>query len=250
MTRLKVILGALGMAALAFALWSAWDHDAMAAWKEEAGPLPFFGAMALLPAIGVPITPFFVLAGATFGVGPGLLGSAVALGLNLTLCYAIARSGLRSRLEALLHRFDYELPDFEQRETGAVRFTLLVKMAPGPAVVKNYLLGLTGVPFLIYLGLSMLITGAYAVFCVVLGFSLFEHDIVHVIIAGAAAIALGLGLWWWWRRRRSRAEASGTSIARTGACASATEDSHARPDGPTRSGPDALRSPRRRFGST
>ena len=31
-----------------------WDQDAFLAWKEQAGPLPFFTALALLPAIGVP----------------------------------------------------------------------------------------------------------------------------------------------------------------------------------------------------
>ena len=113
MTRLKLGLGALALAAVVFVAWSAWDRDAIMAWKEEAGALPFFGAMAVLPAVGMPITPFFVLAGATFGVGPGLLGSGVALGLNLTLCYAIARSGLRPKLESLLRRFEYELPGLQ-----------------------------------------------------------------------------------------------------------------------------------------
>ena len=216
MTRLKVILAALGVVALAVALWSAWDADALAAWKQEAGPVPFFSAMAVLPAMGMPITPLFVLAGATFGVGPGLLGSLVALGLNLTLCYAIASSGLRSRLVALLRRFDYELPDFERRETGAVRFTLLVKVAPGaPAVVKNYLLGLTGVPFPIYFGLSMLITGAYAVVCIVVGVSLFEHDIGRVLLAVALAVALGLAIWWYARRSNPHPGSSGRVPAKT-----------------------------------
>ena len=95
MTWLKRILGVLGVATLALVAWWVWDRDAMMAWKEEAGPVAFFGAMAVLPAIGIPVTPLFVLAGATFGVGPGLLGSGVALGLNLALCYAIARSALR-----------------------------------------------------------------------------------------------------------------------------------------------------------
>ena len=108
---LKRVLGVLGLAVLAAVTWWAWDRGVMTGWKEEAGPVTFFGAMAVLPAIGMPITPFLVLAGATFGVGPGLLGSALALGVNLTLCYAIARSALRPWLESLLRRFEYELPD-------------------------------------------------------------------------------------------------------------------------------------------
>jgi uncharacterized membrane protein YdjX (TVP38/TMEM64 family) len=226
MTRLKLGLGALALAAVALVAWWAWDRDAIMAWKEEAGALPFFGAMAVLPAVGMPITPFFVLAGATFGVGPGLLGSGVALGLNLTLCYAVARSGLRPKLESLLRRFDYELPDFGGTEKSALRFTLLVKLAPGaPAVVKNYLLGLTGVPFPLYFAASMLITGVYAVLCVVVGVSLFDHATHRLLLVAAVAVAvvLAVGLWWWRRRSdppeapdEAGAGAGGTSIAGRG----------------------------------
>lgn len=207
MTWLKRIVGVLGLATVALVAWWVWDREAMMGWKEEAGPVAFFGAMAVLPAIGIPVTPLFVLAGATFGVGPGLLGSGVALGLNLALCYAIARSALRPWLESLLGRFEYELPDFENREGGALRFTLLVKFAPGPpAVAKNYLLGLTGVPFPLYFIASMLITGAYAVLCVVVGGSLFEHDMRRVLIVGGVAVVLGGAVGWWWRKRGARGD--------------------------------------------
>ncbi len=82
MTIVKRVLVGLGLAALVFALWSAWDREAMTAWKEDAGPLPFFAAMALLPAVGIPMTPFFVMAGATFGVGLAVFGLGAAW-LNL-----------------------------------------------------------------------------------------------------------------------------------------------------------------------
>jgi uncharacterized membrane protein YdjX (TVP38/TMEM64 family) len=172
-------------------------------WIRDAGPLPLFGAMAILPAFGMPLTPFFILAGATFGVARGLLGSGVALALNLALCYWIARSGMRPRLVSLLRRFSYELPDFEEKDKGAVRFTLAVKLAPGvPGFAKNYVLGVAGVPLAVYFGLSMLITGAYATALVVLGESFLEHNLDHTIIAGAVVIALAIGVWLW--RRKSR----------------------------------------------
>ena len=201
-----MVLGGLGLAVMAVVLWSIWNREAMMTWKKEAAPFPFFAAMTFLPAFGVPITPFFVVAGATFGIGPGLLGSGIALGSNLTLCYGIARSGLRRRLKSLLYRLDYQLPDFQGKGAGAVRFTLFVKLAPGlPAVAKNYFLGLTGVPFPLYFGLSMLITGAYASLCVVLGTSLREHDTRRVVVAGVVVVAGMLALVWWRRRRRSGA---------------------------------------------
>ena len=152
-------------------------------------------------------------------------------------------------LESLLRRFEYELPNYAQKETGALRFTLLVKMTPGaPAFVKNYLLGLTGVPFPLYLGVSTLITGGYGAFCVLLGVSLFDHDVDHAIWLGAAVVVVALGVWLW-RRRRNATATSGTSLARSGICASAT-DSHARRPDRRRLGPDAPGSRRRRFEST
>src|SRR5215831_17418740 len=116
-------MACVGLAGLGYLLWSAYDHQAVMAWLGELRPLPFFLAMALLPAIGVPITPFFILAGATFGARGGLVGSWIALGLNLTVCYWIARK-MRPRFESILRRFGYELPDFRERDKGSVRLTL------------------------------------------------------------------------------------------------------------------------------
>lgn len=84
--------------------------------------------------------------------------------------------------------------------------TIAVKLTPGaPAVVKNYLLGIIRVPFPLYFGASMLITGAYAVLWVVVGGSLFEHHVFRVLVAGVVVVALAAGLWWWRRREDHRA---------------------------------------------
>jgi uncharacterized membrane protein YdjX (TVP38/TMEM64 family) len=201
--------GALLTAALVAtvaALWSAWDREAVRAWKQEAGPIRFFVAMALLPGFGVPITPFFILAGATFGIRTGLLGSGLALGAHLTLCYWIAGSAMRPWLESLLDRSRYELPDFQDKDRSGFRFTLLVKLAPGvPGFFKNYLLGMAGVRFGVYLAVSLATTGAYGAALVVLGESLLEHDIRRALIALAVFVALGGGAWWWRKRRGAAA---------------------------------------------
>jgi uncharacterized membrane protein YdjX (TVP38/TMEM64 family) len=199
----KVVLALVGVAALAAILWWAWDRDAIMRWKREASPLRFFIAMAVAPAFGVPITPLFVLAGATFGRRIGLIGSGLALTANLALCYWIARSGLRPWLTRLMRRFDYELPDFGKKSRGAWRFTLMVKAAPGiPSFVKSYGLGVAGVPFALYLGSSLLITGVYGAALIVLGESLFQHERNRSLVIGAAVAVLALAFWWWRRRRR------------------------------------------------
>ena len=201
--------GLIAVAALAavILLWLIWNGEAIAAFKEEAGPLTFFGAMALLPAVGFPLTPFFVVAGATFGTRVGLLGSAIALSLNLALCYWIARSGLRRTIASLFDRFDYKLPDFEQEQGGVLRFVVLVKITPGvPGFVKNYLLGLVGVPFWTFFIASLVFTGAYALVLVLLGESLRGHDLNRTTLAVAVVLLLAIGIWWW-RRARSRGAA-------------------------------------------
>jgi uncharacterized membrane protein YdjX (TVP38/TMEM64 family) len=204
---LKRVLVVVGIVAAVAVAWFAWNRGLVTKWKEDARPLPFFAGMAIVPALGVPITPLFVLAGATFGRRVGLIGSGLALATNLGLCYWVARSGLRPWLVRLLGRFDYELPDYEQKYKGAWRFALVVKVAPGiPQFVKNYALGVAGIPFPLYFGISMLVTGVYGALLIVLGESLFAHDLRRTVLVGAVVLALAAGIWWWRRRRSAVSE--------------------------------------------
>jgi uncharacterized membrane protein YdjX (TVP38/TMEM64 family) len=173
-------------------------------WLRNARPAPFFAVIALLPAVGVPLTPLFILAGATFGVRLGLVGTWLALAANLALCYWIAQSGLRPRIESLLRRFSYKLPNFKEARRNAVRFTLAVKLMPGPQFAKNYLLGVANVPFALYLTASMLITGLYAAAFVVLGESLLDHNRQRAVMAGGVVVVLALGVWALRRRRAGK----------------------------------------------
>lgn len=204
MRRVKYGLAAAAVVGLAILLWSVWDRDAVVELKQQLHPLGFFAAAAVLPAVGVPLTPLFIVAGASFGVAVGLLVSLLALAANLALCYWLASSALRPRLDSLLRRFDYQLPDAHALERNPVRFTALIKLAPGlPAFVKHYILGLTRVPFGVYMLVSMLVTGAYAGVLIVLGDSLFDHDLDRGLLAIAAALVLATFLWRW-RRKRAR----------------------------------------------
>jgi uncharacterized membrane protein YdjX (TVP38/TMEM64 family) len=201
---MKRALLAIALVGLALLLWSIWNREALLEWIRSARALPFFAVMALLPAVGVPITPFFVLAGASFGIRVGLIGSLLALGANFALCYFIARSSLRPRLVALLRRFDYELPNFAAGGKSALRFALVVKATPGvPAFVKNYALGAANVPFGVYLATSMSVTGLYAALLIVLGESLFDHDLRKTLLVGGALLSCA-GAFLWMRNRRGR----------------------------------------------
>lgn len=197
-------LAALAVVGVLALLWLRWDQAAFLAWKQQVGLLPYFLLMAVLPAFGLPITPFFIVAGATFGIAIGLAGSLLALALNLSLAYWIAQTGLRRFVLALLKRFEVSAPDFADRRDRALGFILLVRFTPGPpAFVKNYLLGAAAVPFGLYLGVSMLISGVYALGFVVLGESALEGDPLRLGL-GLVLLLAAAGLVWGLRRRFQR----------------------------------------------
>src|SRR5262245_17784212 len=105
--------GILALAiALAYLIIAIWDRDAFGGWMPRVSPIAFFLAMAILPAFGAPQSPFLIIAGATYGVAVGLIGSLLAIALNLCICYAIAHSKLRPLLLRVFERYDYKVPDF------------------------------------------------------------------------------------------------------------------------------------------
>jgi uncharacterized membrane protein YdjX (TVP38/TMEM64 family) len=195
------ILGVLALVAFALLLGSAWRSGALQAWMGGARPIPFFLAVAVLPAFGVPMTPLFILAGATFGRWLGLAGSLIALALNLTGCYWIARSGMRRWLVVLLSRFGYQLPDLTQNDKRTRKFVVTMKVTPGlPAFVKTYALGAAGVPFGLFFFWSMLITGAYVAALALFGASLLEHRPGPGVVAAVVLLGMGIVVWWWRKR--------------------------------------------------
>ncbi len=167
---------------LVWLLWHYWDHEAFLIWKNNAGPVPFFLALAILPVIGFPTTPFYLIAGATFHLPTALIGSLLALMVNLTLSYLLARGPLRSLLEKWLARSGRELPNVEK--VGHLRFTVVMKCLPGlPAFLKHSAVALAGVPFPIYFSVSLMFSGFYAAGFIVLGESFLDKDYTQALIA-------------------------------------------------------------------
>ncbi len=176
-----------------------WDNAALAEWKSNAHPLVFFTVAALIPSLGFPVTPIYILAGATFGGLIGTLGTMAALAANLTLTFWLAKSGLRPVLERLVKRLGARIP--QPGQSGDVRFILLVRLAPGiPFILKSYLLGLAGVRFGPYFMISLVIGGCYAAGFVLLGESFLELDPKRAA-AGALILLAFAGVVVWWRRR-------------------------------------------------
>jgi len=200
--RIISTLGLIVMAVLGWHLWNSWDQTAIEDLTED-NPLVFFGLMALLPALGFPATPFYLVAGASYETGFGLAGTLTAVALNLSLCYWIARSGLRPVVRKLLTRAGIRFP--EVKEKNEFKFAVLVKLTPGvPVFAKNYLLGLADIPFKIYFPVSMVIAGIYAASFVILGESMLERDPWKAVGVGAFLALIGGAVFWWRRRMRLR----------------------------------------------
>ncbi|WP_162617845.1 TVP38/TMEM64 family protein [Salinicola halophilus] len=189
------ILLTVGIVMLDDALWSR---------LEALDPVSFWLAMALLPAIGVPMTPFYVIAGLRFGVEAGLGLGLTAVLCHLLLCYAVARGRLRPYFREFLDRRFPALARLDADRHHAWRVTLLIKLVPGvPMFLKHYALGAAGVPLGIYLGVALMTTLPYAVAFVTLGEAALQGDVgralavVAVLALLAAAVAL-------WRMRNAR----------------------------------------------
>jgi uncharacterized membrane protein YdjX (TVP38/TMEM64 family) len=177
-TSLLVMLGALAViAAVAgyFILrgldWSGIFTVAMGH-VRAAGPLVFFVAMGILPAVGAPILAFILTAGPAFGPQLGLGGvlaaCAVSHLLSLSIGYWLARRWLRPWLQKFVARSGHKVPQVVPEDQFEV--TLLLRITPGPPFfLQNFLLGLAEIPFSRYLAISWTVIMMHTTGLVVFG---------------------------------------------------------------------------------
>jgi len=196
--RKKPLLLALGLAAavaVGFALLftpAVIDAiDAVVLGLRGAGPVPFFLAMALLPAAGFPLLAFTLAAGPVFGptLGAGwvIAWSLTAVVANLLLTYWLANRALRPFVSWLLRYFGIPLP--ANMAEGAWQITLIVRLTPGPPFwVQSYLLGLIRVPLVPYLVVSTSIMAGYIVALVCGGAAMAEGNGRLVVVAAGVLV--------------------------------------------------------------
>ncbi len=169
---------------------------------KEGGPLPYFAALALLPCLGFPTTPFFLLAAPAFGLPASIVGTALALAVQFALSYWLARNHLRGWLEKLLARTRYDLPEVKARNYW--RVALLIKLPPGvPPALKHYLMALAGIPFGIYFTVSWTLSMCYAVGAIIVGDSVWDRNYAG-FVAGLLLIVGLFVLVRWLRNRYGR----------------------------------------------
>jgi len=108
-----------------------------------------FLAMALLPLFGFPISVVYIVAGARFGMWWGGVLVAAVTTLHLFFSHAIGRWLLRKKIEHALERRGWRIPHLPRAADAEIAaFGALV---PGvPYFIRNYLLALTDVRFVVY----------------------------------------------------------------------------------------------------
>jgi uncharacterized membrane protein YdjX (TVP38/TMEM64 family) len=154
---LFALLVGLGVSLL---LWMGADWRAWAEQLADLHPALFLLAMSALPVAGFPISAFYFYAGVVYGWGLGIPLCLLALAINMSLSYAVTKTLLREPLAQLMKRRGHEMPQLKSA-TNQFRATFLVRTVPGPPFpVQNYVLTLAGVPFAIYLPVSLLSQGA------------------------------------------------------------------------------------------
>jgi uncharacterized membrane protein YdjX (TVP38/TMEM64 family) len=156
-----------------------------------AHPAMLFLALALLPLVGVPASVLWIAAGVRLGTLPAFAFCAVALLVNFTAGYWLARCGVRLPLTRRLERRGWRIPQLSAGDESMA--ILILRVTPGvPLCIQNYLLGLAGVKFGRYLLLSLPAQAAYALAFVWLGDSLTSNAGWHLLLAVAALTGVSL----------------------------------------------------------
>jgi len=158
-----------------------------------ASPAGFFAGMALLPAMGVPVLTFLLTAGPLWGerlgMGNVVLFSLLALIVNFTLTYVLARWTFRPLLTQLITRLGYKMPRAE--EGDAASLIVIMRMTTGiPYCVQNYLLGLAEVPFGKYFLLTVLLSLPQSAAMVVFGDALMHGKGKTLLTVAGLLVAL------------------------------------------------------------
>jgi len=173
---------------------------------RAAGPLAFFFAMAVLPAVGAPLLIFNLSAAEAFAAQITLAGviaaALVAIAINLSLTYWLARYALRPVLTRLITRYGYVVPRVTPE--NALSVALLVRLTPGPPFfLQGYILGIAEVPFRLYLIVSWLAVLPWALGALILGRGLLNGNF-RVAATGFGVLVVAIVLFQWVRKKYSR----------------------------------------------
>ena len=161
--------------------------------RHDIHPGIFLLLMGLLPVFGFPMSPFLALAGIKFGTAWGAGVSLLIMPVHLGLCYLISKTFFQTIILRVMQARGYSPPAFLTAKPGKLILFFLVVPGP-PYVMKNYILALTGLPFLSYIGLTWAVQGVLALPIVILGGTASQQRwglfalVLTVLILGSIAL--------------------------------------------------------------
>ena len=132
-----------------------------------------------------------------------LTAGGLALLVNMTLGYLLARTVWR---EPLRRRLEPRWPRlFALDRNACAQVTLLVRAVPGvPFTAQNYLLGVLGVPFGLYLAISWAVQAVFLCGVVLTVRGVMDRDAVQALWGGLAVLVLVVSLRLAYRRWKRR----------------------------------------------
>lgn len=178
----------------------------------ESIPAPlYFIAFVILPALGVPLSLFYLTALAVLGSGNIFVGLALgilAVALNMTLTNLIARSFLHPVIERIIRHRHLSIPKIKPHNEW--KLVTALRVSPIPFAIQNYLLSLGHSRWRYYLGLSIIIQGAIGTTIMLVGESILKGGLGFILLAVFAFLMLNLIVDYFRKRLgRDRATADG-----------------------------------------
>lgn len=168
--------------------------------RHEVHPALFLLFMGVLPVFGFPMSPFLALAGIKFGTAWGAGVSLLIMPVHLGLCYLISKTFFQTIILKVMQARGYSPPAFLTNKPG--KLLLFFLFVPGPPyVMKNYIMALTGLPFISYMGLTWAVQGLLALPIVILGGTASQQRwgvftlVLIVFILGSIALHWYKGKW-------------------------------------------------------
>ncbi len=151
------------------------------------GPVPFYAVFALLISLGVPPTPFLLMAGAAYDLGTNALGLSLAYAVSLGFSFFYASRLFRRPLQTFLAAKAPLVAGVLGE--NPVLSTVLIRLTPGfPYVLQNCLLASTCPSFVTFFFPSLPAVLAMAMLFVGLGRSLLAGNYAWV---GLLLVILG-----------------------------------------------------------
>lgn len=178
-----LVLGAIVVVACGVIFLRVVSPKEAVAYITELGPIPFFVSMAVLPAFGAPVTPWYLLAGPAFGLEVAIIGCVSAISANIALTYLAARWVVRPLAVQIVERAGYKVPVVRRENRWLV--TTLIRFTPGPPFfIQSYVLGLANVPFSVYMLVSVPAASILGIGAIVFGESLLSGKSGGILVGG------------------------------------------------------------------